>query len=249
MGVPDWQLEPTCDGWSGYPPEQQARAVKLATAVVWAATGRRFGLLEITVQPHNPHPQPALYQTYPVEWDSLGGGGPLVSLEGGIFYRPADASRCRELPLAGPTTTANVLEVVVDGQPLPQAAYQIHDGHLLVRLDGQCWPALAHPDPNFTVRYRRGEPLPEEVKGAAEVLACEFAKAIAGGKCRLPNRLASLSRQGVEVQVEQVIDSYLDRMLTTLPEVDRVIVAVNPGRLHARPQVFSPDLHPPRMVT
>ena len=39
------------------------------------------------------------------------------------------------------------------------------------------------------------------------------------------------------------------RLRTGIPEVDDVIAAANPHGLTARPQVWSPDLPPPRVVT
>ncbi len=60
--------------------------------------------------------------------------------------------------------------------------------------------------------------------------------------------MASLTRQGVQVQFADLTDLIAQR-LTGIDEIDRVILAVNPGRLTSPPQIYTPDLPPPRMVT
>lgn len=245
--------------WDTYSPAVQERAAALAAMQMWAATGRRYGLCTITVQPCRPRPDLPLYQVYPVLWDGWGTGGGIVAPyinEGGQWANGCwggcrCVARC-EVPLEGPTTTAAVGDILVDGVLVPTDAYQIQNGNLLVRIDGQCWPTCndySKQDPaTFVVTYGRGEPIPPAVQGAFEILACEYAKACTGGKCRLPRRLQSLTRQGVDLQVVPTHD-YWDRMMTNITEVDAVIVADNPHRLSQRPQIFSPDMPPPRMVT
>jgi hypothetical protein len=244
--------------WDGYTPETRTRAATLAAGFLWAATGRRYGLCEVTVLPENP-PRPApLYQsfpsgarygygsspdglvTYPVldsgTWRNLGGGG-------GCCGRPC------ELALPGPV--ADVVEIRIDGDPVPADAYEVHNGALLVRVDGQCWPIcqrMGSPVAGFQVTYHRGTPIPPDVQAALEQLACEYAKACAGAPCGLPPRLASISLQGVELTVAEV-DSTGGRLRTGIKAVDDVIDAVNPYGLTERPQVWSPDQPDDRVVT
>src|SRR5262245_25173772 len=40
-----------CSEWSTFSPELQAQALEFATYTVWAATGRQYGLCEMTVRP------------------------------------------------------------------------------------------------------------------------------------------------------------------------------------------------------
>lgn len=247
--------------WDNHLPAVRERAAALATGHMWAATGRRYGLCEITVQPCNPRSAPPLYQTWPV--DSFGGGGGdgdgaylLPMIEGGTWYNRCGAgcscrARC-EVPIPGPTTTAHITQVTVAGETVAPGAYQVHDGHLLVRVDGQCWPTCVdynrQDPPDFTVTYTRGEPVPADVQAATEMLACEYARACTGGECRLPQRLSRLSRQGVEVTVAEFTE-WGDLVRTGISEVDRAIWAHNPHRLQGRPQVLSPDVPTPRVVT
>lgn len=60
--------------------------------------------------------------------------------------------------------------------------------------------------------------------------------ACGGGKCRLPRRVQTVSRQGVTYQMVDPTDIYRDG-LTGLPEVDIWIASVNPNRLMGAPRV------------
>jgi hypothetical protein len=236
-------------------PAQRARALALATHFMWAATGRRYGLCEVTVLPCNPPPGEPLYQTYPVGGDGTG-MRPVIE-EGQWHNRCGGGCTCTAVCEAGlPPPVDSVIEVQVDGVVVDPTVYEVHDGHLLVRVDGTCWPSCQRfgaEVPGFQITYLRGTPIPAAVLTAATVLACEYGKACVGADCRLPARLASLTRQGVEVTVSdsdsQATVSVGGRLRSGIPEVDDVIAADNPYGLPARPQVWSPDLPPARMVT
>lgn len=261
MGACGWSVD-TCgcgSCWDTYRPEVQARAATLAIHVMWAATGRRYGPCEVTVLPCNPVPLAPLYQTFPVI-DPFGyglngsGGGFRPVLEDGQWSNRVCGSGCRcrarcEVELPGPVNT--IIEVTVDGEVVDASAYQVHDRRLLVRTDGDCWPTCqiyGTEIPGFTATYTRGDPIPDPVQAAVEILACEFAKACAGGACKLPQRLASLSRQGVDLTVLDV-PSEGGRIRTGLTFVDDIIAADNPYGLAAAGEVFSPDLPSARTVT
>lgn len=244
--------------WGSYSADVQATASALATHHMWAATGRRYGLCELTVMPCNPPMREPLYQVFPVEYDTFGDGsghGMYPYLGGSGEWRNAGCgagctckARC-EVALDGPVNSVSA--VAVDGVAVAPSAYRVEDRRLLVRIDGQCWPSCVEQGtavPGFTVTYLRGDPIPPAVQAAAELLACEYAKACVGGDCALPERLTSLTRQGISVEVAQDNDDVFTG-LTGIPQVDRVIADENPGKLHSRPQVLSPDLVPARVVT
>lgn len=247
--------------WASFTAEVRERATILATHFMWAATGRRYGLCELTVMPCNPPPAEPLYQLFPVTgdrgYDPWAGPSAPVSLIGGQWHNNLCGSGCRcsaacEISLDGPVDS--ILEVTVGGEVVDVGAYQVHDRRLLVRVDGYCWPACAtygSEIPGFEVTYLRGTPIPAPVQSAVEALACEYGKACTtgGGDCRLPTNLASLSRQGVEVTVAEV-DSARGRLRTGIARVDDVLEADNPYGLIQAPTVISPDMPPPaRVVT
>jgi hypothetical protein len=155
------------------------------------------------------------------------------------------ASGC-ELSLPGPVNA--VTKVVVDGQEVPAAAYAVYDRRWLVRTDGECWPdgqdlTKADDQPGaWAVTYERGVPVTAGGKVAAGTYACEAAKAMTGDTtCRLPRRVQSLVRQGVQATFVDPAQLAKDGM-TGLPEVDQWLRVVNPHRLPRDSVVWSPDL-------
>lgn len=261
-GPCNWTIDTSCiPEWDALPEASQVVGYTLATYQMWALTGRRFGPCQIAVQPCRQRKRLPLYQAFPVPgWGfygsaGVGGGGPVI-IDGTWFNMCGNGCRCRarcEIDLDGPTDTASVLEVTVRGEVVPSSAYQIQNNYLLVRTDGECWPTCVdyskQDPPEFTVTYLRGEPLSAAMELMTGRLAYEYALACEGSdECRLPNRLQSLSRQGVSVQVS-IGTQYLDFGMTGLAEVDQFIINVNPYRMQQRPMVLSPDRPRPRMVT
>ena len=238
----------TCSGWDGYSQAVKDYATTLATLVLWAATGRRYGRCLITVRPCGPE-NPALYRTYNVQgggfWTLLGapGGGVIgpVSVNGCC----AGACACSPSEVVLPGPVDSVVEVQLDGVVVNTDGYRL-DGDRLVRI-GDRWPVsqdlgAVAGDPNtWTIEYRRGRAVPPVLLNAAGLFACEIAKARSGGSCALPARITSVSRQGVDVQLLSVED-FLEKGLTGYEQVDMVIRALNPTGLHAAPRVLSLDV-------
>ena len=232
-----------CSTWGNYPTEVREYALRFATYVLWAATGRRFGLCESTVRPCQAA-DPLLYRTYGV--GPYGGGEFLTtSTSAGIvltYLGGAGCAGCRvlDLPLPGPVDS--VTEVRLDGVVF--ADWRL-DVDRLVRTDGQAWPGqdltLPAGDPGtWDVTYVRGVPVPALLNDAAGRYACEVAKSAIDGTCQLPSRIASISRQGVDVQFVSSED-YLEKGLTGYAEVDQLIRAFNPHGLTSRPRVRTLD--------
>lgn len=254
MSTPcEWEVDHSCcSSWDEYDAAVQQRADEYASLVLWASTGRRFGLCQVTVRPCGRRKGDKMP---PWGWGSVLHGGvwwPYLGPDGawrncGCRNFCNCTPRC-EAYLPGPVD--EVLEVVVEGETVDATAYEVQDGHWLVRVDGDCWPHCPDMASNeaFEVTYVRGEAVPAQLSTAAGILACEFAKACAGADCRLPGRLQFIARQGVTAQMVD-LDRLMDRGLTGLTEVDQVIAAFNPHGLKERPQVYSPDRPRPRQVT
>lgn len=261
-GPCNWGIDTTCvPEWGTYTPNVQNAAVSWATYILWALTGRRFGGCAVTVRPCGPKCGVwSGYLTFPVNAGSVTGGNMpwmIPWIDNGVWRNCGCAGSCScratcEVVLPGPVQ--NVLEVTVDGVTLPSTAYRLdYVGGLptLVRVDGECWPecqnmdlATDQPD-TFSVTYVKGEDVPIAGKLAAGKLASEFAKACSGQECVLPQQLASLSRNGVEVQVMDPT-TLLDQGLTGVSDVDLWIRAVNPHARAQRSRVYSPDLRAAR---
>lgn len=248
VSVPcSWAINPLCETWTELSDAEQERATNYATYVLWAATGRRFGLCPQRVRPCGLQANGSSLWGYVQDgatWhpylDSTGTWRNASSCIGG-----GCAPRC-EVWLPGPVN--QVLEVIQDGILVDPDSYVVDDGRWLVRIDGGCWPAhvdLSTDDDRFEVLYVRGEEVPQILKDAAGILACEFAKSFKSQDCRLPARLSSLTRQGVSMSALDT-DSLTRRGMTGIPEVDQVILALNPHSLPARSRVMSLDMLPPR---
>lgn len=253
-GLCGWEIDPAalgvCSTWDDYPEELQDSALQLSYTFMWAATGRRYGICPMTVRPSQPKCTPAQYQAYPV-WPRDGGGyvsGPF--LFGGRWFNSECGSCCNTggcaIVLRGPV--AEVTEVLVDGAIVSSANYRVdisQGAYLLVRTDGQCWPSCQNMTAStdeagtFAVTYGYGREIPIALRVATALLACEYAKGLSGGPCKLPARMTRLSRQGIDIEVEPG-DGAVGK--TGIREVDDVISMLNPGGLKSPPVVLSLDL-------
>jgi hypothetical protein len=233
-----------CSDWNDYPQATQDSALWLASTYLWAATGRQYGVCDVTVQPVQTRggAEPA-YQVFP-HWP---GGDGYVSgpfLFGGRWFNAGTGVACCAplgcaVVLRGPV--ASIEEVVIDGEIIDPAEYRVdvsRGEYLLVRTGGSCWPTC-NADGSFTVTYGYGKALPEALAITTALLACEYAKALTGGPCKLPARMTRMSRQGIDIEVEAV-DGATGR--TGIREIDDVIYALNPGGRQSPPVILSPDL-------
>lgn len=241
-----------CPAWASSTPEVQAYADRVASRVIWSATGRQFGLCEVTVRPCWAPLEP-LYQAFPVGYygegfwslQGISGGGVMLIGNGGCACSAACACQPPQIPLPGPVDS--VTSVTIDGAVLNPAAYRVDLGSYLVRQDGLAWPgpqnlaALPGAANTWSVTYVQGVPVPLALLDAAGLYACEVAKARTGGSCQLPNRVRSVTRAGVEINYVNE-DDFLEKNRTGYDAVDSIIYSYNPYGLTQRPRVVSPDM-------
>ena len=132
----------------------------------------------------------------------------------------------------------------MNGILLDPGSYRVDDGKWLVRTDGDCWPGcqdLSKPDTElgtFSVTYLNAIPVDHLGMYAAGVLACEYAKACAGVKCRLPSGVTSITRQGISMEVSAGL---FPNGLTGINEVDVWVQMYNPHALTTGPTVWTPN--------
>lgn len=256
-----WTIDTACcDNWDTLDPAVQQAATDYATTVLWAATGRQFGICPQVVRPCGR----TCNQTNNGYFWSDGVYIPYI-LNGvwrncfcGCGTGPGCCTcepRC-QVYLPGPVVS--VTGVVVDGLLIDPSAYRVDDAKWLVRTDGECWPLCqdysvdaglnVFNDNTMQVSYGKGIAVPAALQVAGGSLACEFAKACTGGPCRLPSRASTIARQGVQITFQN-IDMLLENGMTGLPEVDQLIQAYNPYHLPRAMRVWSPDLPKQRIVT
>lgn len=233
-----------CDDWSARPAGVRNAALSLAADYLWAATGRRFGVCPVTISPRQSRGAPVQYQAFPVWPGSSNGGewptGPF--LFAGRWFNAGSGIACcgdRGCAVVLPGPAVDVRQVMMDGEVVSPSAYRLDvsgGAYLLVRTDGGCWPACSD---DFTVTYGIGRPLTSSLVTAVALLACEYAKGLTGGDCKLPAQMTRLSRQGVDIELEQVDGT---SGVTGIREVDDLIAALNPSKRQSPPVLLSPDL-------
>lgn len=243
-----------CEEWATLSPAIQSSARDYAALILWAATGRQFGLCTVTVRPCGMRPcADGSLEFYGFDWS---GGTWTPYIFNGSWYNCGCPGKCCcdprcQVRLMGPVDS--ITEVLIGGIAVNPNTYRVDDDHWLVRTDGECWPTCADLDTDdgdnvFTVTYARGTTPPPALLRAASTLACEWGKACAGGDCRLSNRVTSLARNGITVEMASP-DEFLDDGLTGLWEVDSVIRALNPYSRKQRGRIYAPELRVPRQVT
>lgn len=259
-----WPIDLSCvPDWESFPDLARSAATSWATYILWALTGRQYGPCSIVLRPCGPKcGGGGGYLTWPVNASANGGGYPWMIpwIDSGVWRNCGCAGGCScsatcEVILPGPV--AAIDEITVDGIVIDPAAYRVDSMRgqaVLVRIDGECWPECQDMDTDvtevgsFAVTYQRGIAVPRAGQIAAGILAGEFAKACQGLDCTLPQQLASLSRNGVEVQVVDPT-ALLENGLTGIANVDLWIRAVNPRQKAQRARVYSPDIAGPRFMT
>lgn len=249
-----WEVDVTCvPGWDGYTNAQRSRAISWATFILDALTGHQFAQCPVTVRPCGTGCQFRTgYETWPVTASASGAPGPwnVPYVLNGTWLNCSCGGGCTcvascRTDLGVPV--AQIDEVKVDGLVLDPTAYQLQ-GQFLVRVDGgECWPSCQDPavadteTGTYSVTYRPGRALPVAGQIAAGALAGEFVKACAGAACGLPAQVASLSRQGVDVEFVDPTTVF-ENGRTGIHDVDLFISAVNPQNMRRASRVMSPDI-------
>lgn len=148
----------------------------------------------------------------------------------GCGSTPCGCSALPELVLSG-WPLVSITEVLIDGATLDPSAYRIDDWRRLVRVDGEQWPAcqdLSAPTTEadtFSVEFAYGVAPPAAAVAAAATLGCQFALACAGSAaCRLPQRVQSITRQGVSMVMLDPF-TFFDDGRTGLYDVDLFLAA------------------------
>lgn len=246
----DWPVTWTCE-LDTLNPAVTGLAVSMATETLWALTGQRFGLCEVTLRPcrRDCHTG-SFFDDFGPPW--AGGSYPQPALIGGQWFNltcgscAGDCSCTSVSEVLLPAPVLRIVEVLIDGTPLVTGAYRVDNNRLLVRTDGGEWPRcndLTLDDGEagtWSVTAAYGEELPDGAALAVGELACEIAKAADGGDCRLPPGVQQLVRQGVTISYPDVGELFRQGR-TGLYLVDMFVSTWNPYGLRQRSRVYSVD--------
>lgn len=239
-----WPVRWTCDV-SGESPTATGIAVDVATEVVWALSGRRFGQCEVKLRPCRAW---CLDGYYPI-----GQVYPLPVLRDGLWYNVGcgtcitDGCDCtpRNNVVRLHTPVNEVVEVMIDGSPVVTGGYRLYDDRLLYLTEGT-WPECNDLDladtevGTWSITVAVGEAVPTGGEVAVGEFACEVLKALRGEDCRLPRTVTQLARQGVTISLPDVSEMFANGR-TGLFLVDAFIAAHNPRHLTRRARVYSVD--------
>ncbi|RZF02822.1 hypothetical protein [Streptomyces albidoflavus] len=229
---PDWP-EAACD-WTS----RHLLAVEIATDLLWRLTAGRYGLCAQLIRPcRRSKITPDWYQL-----DQASGrflrpvnfGGRWFNIGCGCVADGCGCGPVEAVDLPGPVH--EVVEVRVDGEPLSVGKWRLQrlgPRTKLLRTDGEGWPSVQDmtlPDTEpgtWSVLYLRGRKVPAAGVRAVSTLACEVLKQCRGEACRLPDRVKSVTREGISYAVYDPGED-LEKGLTGLREVDAWIRSVNP---------------------
>ena len=143
----------------------------------------------------------------------------------------------------GPVTRVHTIRNR-NGQILNPSYYYLVD-HSTVQISaGAAWTPC-----NTEITYSYGSEPPTSGRMAARTLAIEFAKLWSDDEtCALPQRITSISRQGVNYTLLDSQD-FIAELRTGLYAVDLFLKAVNPDGARRRSRVFSVDMPRARRYT
>lgn len=249
--TPRWICDVSCES-----PSVTADAVAAATEVVWALSGRQFGLCDVTLRPCRqscatfPWPGSGLSTGGWSEWPGNGWLG--VALSGGQWFNvvcgrcTAGCSCAAVSEIILPAPVKRVVQVKIDGVAMPTGSYRLDDARRLVRTDGEEWPEcndlnLADTEVGtWSVTAEYGQDVPALGEWAIGELACQLIRARNGEDCLLPANVTQLIRQGVTIQMPNAIE-LLRAGMTGLYTVNLFITTFNPNRLTRRSGVYRVD--------
>lgn len=234
---------------AGISDDDLATSLVAASEVLYHLTGRQFpGVCErtVSVAAAAGRDRPASWH---VSWGTCCGTGYGYAASGAGASVDRGQMRngcCRPAEVALPDyPVREVREVTEAGTALPWTAYELRDHRRLVRLDGGGWPTCGA---GLEVSYVFGADPGEMGRRAAAILAAELARAFVGMETQLPQRVTSVTRQGVSKVVLDPM-SFLDKGRTGITGVDMFLRTVNPAGLKHRPAVWSPDIATASSVT
>lgn len=230
-----WPMDEACktEEWDAIPLPLRDRSLALASSTLERLSGYRVSNCPITVRPQQTDGYCGLWSGN--HWRIL---HPTLS--------SIDYAREPQRGIRLPAPVGPVSQVKVDGNIIDPTKYHV-ERNLLIWHSEEPNPFpndqnLDRPDTEmgtFSVTYLNAYPVDSLGAYAVGVLALEFARACGSGKkCRLPDSVTSIVRQGVTMEIRT--GTFPDGT-TGIREVDAWIGLWNPGNLKRAVQVYSPD--------
>jgi len=248
-GLSDEQVQVIC-----------AEAADAATDILYSLSARQFTgkCGPVTIRPVA-RPENADTRGWVFAGSGGWGYGWGASATGNLGFPPVMALYAEDLPpfielYDYPVTEIN--EVKINGTVIPPEEYELREFKWLIRKMPTIsyspsvmwgWPTsqlqyLPDTEVNtFSVTYTFGQDPGSGGRMAARALAENIAMPIFGDANKYPERVTTITRQGVTAQIASVID-IMKTGGTGIRTVDLWLMTVNPQKRRKRPIVFSPDI-------
>lgn len=221
--------------------EEWEQFLMQASEILWMLSGRRFygaGCEEVvTLRSHPPGAGQGSWP-YHKSWGNCGCWA-SAGWYNGVIVPNYDwaGSHYGAMAVRLPRDPVTITEVTHNGQPF--TAWRVTRSGYLERTDGASWDVCGD---STDVVYTFGEPPGEAGVQAAVELAVQMALyRVGSGECELPQRLSSVTRQGISVTVLDPQDFLKDGHVG-LYFVDLFLTSVNPTARGQRARVWSPDI-------
>lgn len=156
-------------------------------------------------------------------------------LSGEMYNLPRGSEGQRNLRLRH-TPVRSIASVEYLGRVLDPSEYSLRNNSYLVRSKALPW--VLNPYNELSVTYTYGTPPPAAGRRAAIRLANELILWDKGsGLCALPERISSVSRQGVSYTVMDP-QEFISNGKVGIYEIDLFLASVNPSKAKKRPKIF-----------
>lgn len=217
-------------------------ACQMASNILWAMSGRKYsGITTVT-------------ERYITSVDSFRYQGISAKnfqahlINGSVYnmasedwndsaYQSDGTSSISRIRLRGkPVQEVHLVRSLYDGHIVDPDYYYVSEHNEIRAYSGTPWPPG-----NVEVTYTYGIRPPVAGRMAAKLFAIELIKFWTGDDCALPDRVTSISRQGVSYTVLDNQD-FLENMRIGIYAVDLFIKTANPSKALAPSKVFSPDI-------
>lgn len=224
-------------------------AAKAASNLLWALSGRKYsGVTTVTERyvcatlayrygssSRNTRADLVLGEVYNMPYSDMD-SYTAVTTDG---MSPQSRLRLRGRPITKIHAMRNRAGVIINPN-----SYYLVDHSTIQSVAGSRWSPC-----DSEITYTYGIEPPTMGKMAARALAMEFCKLWNGDDdCILPQRVTSISRQGVSYTILDSQD-FIDDMRTGLYSIDLFLKSVNPDKARNKARVFSPDVPRGRRYT
>lgn len=201
-------------------------AVETATFILYKLSGEKYSGFNTVTESYNLETYSDMAKTH------------AAVIQGEMHNLPTGSSGFRNLRLRH-SPVLSVESVEMFGRTLDPSEYTLRNNAYLVRANSLPWVLDMVND--VTVTYTFGQRPPSAGRRAAIRLANEFILADMGSEaCALPERITSVSRQGVSYTVMDP-QEFISNGKVGIYEVDLFLAAVNPHKAKKRPRIFSVD--------